>query len=199
MKQKTTKGFTLVELVIVMALLITTGGIIVGILSSTWRGSNKTRTNSDLAQNGDYALSLMTNLVINSQKLISFTPTNTGVAISDCTSSPGAGKTFTVLGFDGGATTLTCNDTSAPYTISSASAVFSAVPPAPTPFSTNSLLDTSQVKVTNCSFVCSQQDAYSPPRIDISFQLTQPSAIAGEGTSGVSFKTSITLRNQSYK
>lgn len=198
MRTKKNKGFTLVELVIVMALLITTGGIIVGILSSTLRGSNKTRTNSDLAQNGDYALSLMTNLVINSQKLISFTP-NSGIPVSDCTGSPGAGKTFTVLGFDGGATTLTCNDTTAPYTISSASAVFSTTVPTPTPFSTNSLLDTSQVRVTNCSFVCSQQDAFSPPRIDISFQLTQPNAIVGEGTSGVSFKTSITLRNQSYK
>lgn len=192
------RGFTLIELVIVMILLIVTGTLIVGILNSTLRGSSKTRSTSDIAQNGNYALSLMSNLILNSQKLVSFTPSG-GPSVSDCTASPAPGKTLTILGLDDGATTLTCDDVNA--TISSTSALFSNAIPAPTPFSTSSLLDTSQVKTVanSCLFTCIQQDQFSPPRIDITFQLTNKNAVAGETSPVTSFNTSIAVRNHSYK
>lgn len=191
-------GFTLLELIIVIALFMVTGVLILGVLNSTFKLSNKTRITNDLAQNGNYALSIMSNLLFNSQKLLSYT-TSTGVVLNDCTGNPGPGKSITVLGFDGGAATLTCDDANG--TISSTSAIFSSISPTPTPYATSSLIDTSQVKLSgaSCTITCTQQNPYSPPRVDVSFQLIKSNAVVGEGAPSANFNTSITLRNQNIQ
>lgn len=197
-KFKFNNGYTLIELVIVMLLLIITGALVVGIISSTLRGSSKTRLTSDLAQNGNFALTLISNILINSQKMVSFTKDG-GVEVSDCTEStstgvPLSGQGVTVLGFDGGTTKLFCNGP----TISSSSAIFANSTPLPTPYATASLLDNSQVEVTSCSFTCSQINTYSPPRIDISFQLDK-AQVGNVAAPSVKFNTSITLRNHNLR
>ena len=192
-----TYGYTLIELIIVMMLLIITGTVVVGILNATYRGTSKSKITSDIAQNGNYALSTISNVLTNSQQLISFTPANSA-SITDCVNTPPAGQSLTVLGFDGGTTTFTCNEDE--YTISSSSAIFSALPPTPTPYKITQLIDTSRVKLApaTCSFTCTQQDIYSPPRIDVQFQLVNSSGTASDKTGIASFNTSVSLRNQSY-
>lgn len=190
-------GYTLIELLIVMMLLIVTGTVVVGILNATYRGTSKSKITSDIAQNGNYALSTISNVLTNSRQLISFTPTNSA-SITDCVNTPPAGQSLTVLGFDGGTTTFTCNENE--LTISSSSAIFSALPPTPTPYKITQLIDTSRVKLApaTCSFTCTQQDIYSPPRIDVRFQLVNSAGTASDKTGAASFNTSVSLRNQSY-
>lgn len=178
-------GYTILELIVVMALMLVIGGFIVGILNSTLRGNTKTKITSDIAQNGNYAMSIMTGIITNSQ---AFNSINTSLAfpnpVATCVGRVSNGKQITVTGFDGGVTTFTCNDvgTSPTYTISSNSA---------------SLLDTTQVKLIpgSCTFTCSQDSVYSAPRIDITFQLQNASGATYEKQANALFNTSISIRN----
>ncbi|MBP7832501.1 MAG: type II secretion system protein [Candidatus Levybacteria bacterium] len=185
------RGFTLLELTIVMGVFIVIGTIIVSILGATFRGNTKTRVTNDISQNGNYALSIMTNLLLNSQRFESIIP-----SFSTCTANPNPtcctpagtiGKTITFQGLDGGTTTLTCEDTGSDptlYKISSNSA---------------SLIDPEIVRLTpddTCYFVCTQVDEYSPPRIDIVFTLQNAEVEAGDSQASANFRTSVSLRNQ---
>ncbi len=154
-KLQRTRGYTLVELVIVMVLVLVIGGMITQILVSTLRGSNKTQANNAVAQNGNYAMSIMSDLILNAQSFTSILPL-TPTPATTCAGTAIKGNSVTIQNFDGGVTTFLCDD--ANKTISSNSA---------------SLLDTSQVALVtgSCSFTCSQTSVYSPPRIDISFKL----------------------------
>lgn len=182
---KNSKGYTLVELIVVMAVFILIGGFIVGILNSTLRGNTKTKITSDLAQNGNYALSIMTSLITNSQKFESVTPDLASpTPLVSCEGAAVDAKAITVTGFDGGVTTFSCNDVGVnpSYTISSNSA---------------SLLDTSQVKLVpnSCKFTCTQDSVYSAPRLDISFQLRNANGATYEKQAAATFNTSISIRN----
>src|SRR5689334_9954461 len=62
-----------------------------------------------------------------------------------------------------------------------------------------SLVDTSIVSVSNCSFTCSQPSLNDPPTVTINFSL---SALGGgnliEGKTTIPFQTSVTMRNYTY-
>ncbi len=185
------RGFTLIELTIVMGIFIVVGTIIVSILSASFRGNTKTRVTNDISQNGNYALSIMTNLLLNSKRLESIVPSSgtcSSISNPTCCSSTGTqGKSITLQGLDGGTTILTCEDTGgnpALYKISSNSA---------------SLTDPSLVRLSpsgTCSFTCTQSDEYSPPRIDIVFTLQNAEVAAGDSQDSANFRTSVSLRNQ---
>lgn len=191
LKGRTHKGFTLLELTIVTSVFLVIGTIIVTLLNSTFRGNNKVRVSNDVAQNGNYALNIISNLLINSQKFESITSDAT---VSTVCSPAITGEAITVRGFDNGMTTLTCEDSG---TISSKSAAL--VDNAPVV--TSSLLDISQVALVadSCSFTCTQSDEYSAPRIDVVFTLKNASADTAENTASSIFRTSISLRNQDLK
>ncbi len=181
LKLKTNRGYTLIELTVVMILLIVVGTLIVGIINSTLRGSTKSKITNDLAQNGNYALSLMSNLLLSAQKFQSIRSTSpVAGTFTSCENGPLIGDRITLLEFDGGITDLTCNGTN----ISSNSAA---------------LLDSSQVITTACSFTCTQTDPYSLPRIDISFQIKNATGATNEKQANATFSTSVSLRNQSLK
>ena len=182
------KGYTLIELTIVMALLLIVGTIIVGIISSALRGNTKTKITTDIAQNGNYAISVMSDLITNSQKLNSLTGYPSPTVYPSCPMSPGVlGKSLSITGLDGGITIFACDDSR--HTITSNSA---------------SLLDTTQVILssdpnTSCSITCTQTDIYSSPRIDIKFQLQNATGATSEKSASANFNTSVFLRNQGLK
>lgn len=184
-ERKRKEGFTLIELVIVMGIFVIIGTIIVSILSSTFQGNTKARISTDITQNGNYVLNLLSNLILNSQKFQSITDLSS-VVTTTCATTGTTGKSITVTGFDGGNTTLFCDEAATIPTISSNSA---------------SLLDTSQVKVVpgSCSFTCTQADAYSLPRIDITFQLQNAAGTISEKQATSTFSTSFSLRNTDFK
>ncbi len=61
------KGFTLVELLVVILVIFIVGGIIMSILYSAFRGATKTNTIDIVRRNGDYAVSQMSRMIRYSQ------------------------------------------------------------------------------------------------------------------------------------
>lgn len=184
------KGFTLVELLAVIIVFSVVTSIIAGILVTSLRTSNKTNIISTVKQNGNFALTQMSGVIRNARVLVSPYPCG----------SPSTPTTVTQLQLitaDGLPITLDCN------------AQVSNTPPTCTPqtpcatiaSNSASLLDTSAIKLTACTFTCSQLSNTDYPIINISFSLKQITnsnfadqvVLPNSGT--VNFYTSIVLRN----
>ena len=189
MKNLSNKGYTLIELLAVIVVMVTVGGIITSILVTALRGENKTNATTQVRQNGDYAITQM-------YKTIAYAKSFDGISVdkvnfdTSCvpqsppaptpTPTPTQYKYLKITSFDGGQTTFACENN----TIASDSASTNA-----------SLVDSSNLTVTNCYFTCSQTDIRSAPTIDINFTLTRNSAGLFENQSAIPFETSVTFRN----
>jgi prepilin-type N-terminal cleavage/methylation domain-containing protein len=175
-----TNGFTLVELLVVVTLLVVIGTIIANSLGSIFRGDNKTQTTNAVAQNGDYALSVISDLVTSSINVVDSPASGTPTCLAAPQSS------LVLARDDDNFTTLSC-DVSGNIASTSANPVRSVF-----------LLDTSTVKVdtTNCSFTCTQESPFSPPIIHVQFRLTgkDQNGLSENQADGV-FSTSVSLRN----
>ena len=179
-------GFTLIELLVVIIILGFVGAISVGIISSALRSSNKSAAVNNIRQNGNYVLSQMT-------KMIAYTPEFKGVCGSpaDCTLSSSytvscsdSGTSYDhlkIINPDGGETVFVCD--LANNTIASVSAA-----------SNSPLTNTSDMKVTSCSFHCASFDSTVSPTISIAFTLTSNGTLA-ENKAEISFETSVKPRN----
>jgi len=178
------RGYTLIELLITIALLATIGTIMVSILFATFRSSNKSQAISDVRQNGNYAISQMS-------KSIAFAESFDGVSLdgrtytTDCTISPSPQyKYLQITSFDKGTTVFSCinNPVDNVPTIASNGA---------------SLINTSSMSAAaQCYFTCFQPDASTPPTIGINFTLNKTtSGNLSENVGSVPFQTSVTVRN----
>ncbi len=191
------RGYTLIELLAVMVVMIATGTIITSILVTTLRGGNKGNTTNNVRQNGNYVITQMT-------KMIAYARSFDGVSTDGTTYSPDCTVTIPpppnptptpipykyikITSFDGGTTIFSCNGSTdiPPYTIASQSALSSTG---------QSLIDSS-LRITSCVFYCSQDNISASPRIDIDFTITSGAAsLFAESKSSISFQTSVTPRN----
>ena len=176
----------MIELLTVIGILVVVSGIIIGILSTTLRGTEKTKITTSVAQNGNYALSVITNAIIASYAVtgIGDQSATSNPPFADCTNSP-VGQSISLKSSTGEEITFACaNDT-----IASNGA---------------SIIDTSQVKIdtsstATCSFTCIQptDKPYDVPIIEISFTVSDKAAVGAflENKSSGVFKTSVSLRN----
>lgn len=180
---KKNNGYTLVEALVVMIVLITVGGLIFSVLYTTLRGTVKTDTVNNLTQNGDYTMSLMTNLIRNAQNFggvsnngITYQPGCVApiVGSGTPTPSPASYKYIKLNNFDGGTTVFSCTGSS----IASNSAI---------------LIDTTNINLTACSFTCSQNSLFAPPTIGISF--TMDSKNGGNTGATQTFNETVSMRN----
>jgi len=148
------KGYTLIELLAVISILVVLTGIIAGIIYSTLRGSTRTKKVTEISQNGVYAASLIKGIISDSRNITQVD----GVDIDDCTASPTGGTSITLKRIDGNKTVISCELIEDNYTIASNGA---------------SLIDNGVVKAAYCSFSCSQvvTDPYSIPIVNVSFKL----------------------------
>ncbi len=183
---KKNKGFTLLELLVVMVVLISTGIVIGGILFSSLRGVTKTNTLTAVRENGDFAISQIVKMIRNAKEFKGVS-TDGETFFNDC-SVGGVPKYYhiKITSPDGGETTFSCEFA----TISSKSASFSNI----------SLIDTRAVvvKQDSCFFTCSQESLTETPTIGIRFSLQQEESInvfQGERTAAIDFQTSVTMRN----
>lgn len=178
---KNQKGYTLIELLAVMTILVTVGFIITAILVSSLRGSSKATTVNEIRQNGNYAILQMGRMIGFSQAFLGAS-TNGVAYTTNCIPSPSPDfKYIKIKLFDDRETILSCNLTTNPTTIASNGASF---------------VNTSEVNVASCGFTCSQNSISEPPVIGIKFTLTQKSANAlFEKRSTIPFETSVTTRN----
>lgn len=176
----TEKGFTLIEILTVTAILVVVSTIISGVVYTTLRATNKTRITSAVAQNGSYALSIISNIVISSTNV---TQVN-GTSVSNCTTSP-SGTSITLSRIDGGSTTLACTNVNGIYTIASNGA---------------SLIDNNIVQIKNgsCTITCMQpsNNSYATPLIQVAFTVGDKGTTpAFENIASSDFNTSITMRS----
>lgn len=189
------KGYTLVELLAVIVVMVVVGVIITGILVSSLRGGSKSNVLDNVTQNGN-------NAIVQMSKMISYAKNFNGISTdnitytTNCTQvippspsptpTPVAYKYIKITAFDGGTTVFGCNgpSDSPPNTIAS---------------NASSLIDATSVAVSSCYFSCTQSGFGQIPTIGINFTLQQASASSfAEKTATVPFETSITMRNITF-
>ena len=192
---KKSQGFTLVELLVAVSIIVSVATIVVGTITSAFRGTNKTNTINKVRENGNYAISQMT-------KMIKFAKSFDGArvnALSIWTCDivplppiPVQYKEVQITSFDGGVTIFSCNDSAdiPAETIASRSAS-----------SNESLLDTVSVALptpipTFCFFTCTKERITDSPQVGINFTLNSNS-ISGivERQASIPFSISIKVRN----
>ncbi len=181
------KGYTLVELLAVMAIVVVVGVIVAGILISSLRGGSKSNVLDSVRQNGNDAITQMSKMIIYAQNFNGvstdgvFYKTNCTQAIPPSpspTPAPIAYQYIKITSFDSGQTIFSCNGS----TIASNGA---------------SLIDTSAVSLVLCSFTCTQTNFGQAPTIGINLTLSDnnPGNFA-EKKASVPFQTSVTIRNR---
>jgi len=172
----------------VVTIVIVVGVIVAGILVSSLRGGSKSTVLDNVRQNGNYAITQMSKMIIYAQ---SFNGVSRDGGISyttDCTQAAPSYQYIKITSFDGGVTVFSCNgpaDTP-PNTLASRSGSL-------TP---SSLLDTTSVSLISCSFTCTQDNFGQAPTIGINFTLSQFGlSNFAEKTANIPFQTSVTIRN----
>lgn len=177
-------GYTIVELLAVVTILVTVTGIIAALITQTLRGSSRTNITNQVSQAGNYVSSVITNTIISAEDVL----TVNGEDVIDCTQNPSGKSIELLISESRGSVIYACeNDT-----ISSNSA---------------SLIDTNKLRIdTNdpaaCYFTCRQQnnDPYTPPIIEFGFTLTQKNPAALFDSSDLApFTTSALMRSYSPK
>jgi len=182
------KGYTVVELLAVMVILAIIGSVIVGIVSSTLRGAGKATSLNEIRQVGN-------NRLTGVSKMIEFARSFDGISIDGLTYQDNCIVEFVVpslapteyhylkvTSFTNNQLIFSCSNdlgTNEP-TFASNSA---------------SLIDTTTIDVTNCSFTCSQNYLTQPPIIGIYFTLSKKSTGSVIGSALISFETNVTMRN----
>lgn len=195
-KLKVQEGFTIIELLAVMVILMSIGTIIGAILFTSLRGASKTSTINSVRQNGYFALTQMTKMIRQASRFGGVSTDGTNY-VANCTAqsvlpptptpTPRQYNYIKITSHDLGQTTFSCL---AGDTISSQSGSLSPV----------SLLDKTAVSLVSCSITCTQNTTGEPPTIEIQFTLSQyaptGTTFIPERSSTVPFKTSVTLRNR---
>lgn len=182
-------GFTLLELLVVLAIIIVVGTIVVGILFVSLRGSERSKSLNNLENNGNAVIAQM-GKAIRFAKEFNGVSTDGSSYISDCsvaapgdltpTPSPSTYRYIKITAFDDLETVFSCGDGTS---LSSNSA---------------SLIDNSTVTMIGCKFSCQQASSSDYPTIGINFSLNQlqpTGTILLESTASAIFQTSVVPRN----
>ena len=164
------KAFTLIELVVVVAIL---GGLSVAIsriFFSNLKGAQTTQSLIELRQSGDSAMLNISKRLRNAR----------GIPASECTGASTSSITFTPrdpsVPVSSGATvpvTISCDSSTIKVSVDGVESTIVA----------------GNISMISCSFTCNQTPG-SPPRVDISYTLNDI-----ETSSTLDFNSTVTLRN----
>ena len=192
---KGSSGFSLIEILVVTFILALTSGVIAILLSGVLRGSNKAQVVGDVTKNGNYALSVISDHLRNSEGMLYFNGVTSSTTCPVSPAPPAEGARITIRGFDKGETTFACvTDASATPPITTIASQSGAL--------SFSLIDLSTVEVdtsvTPCAsvFLCSQLGESATPRVTIQFTLkNKGTENFFESRYSASFKTDVLFRN----
>lgn len=185
-------GYTIIELLAVIVILVSVGTIITSILVSTLRNGGRSNTVNEVRQNGNY-------IIVQMSKMIAFARSFDGVSTGETDTEgnlvfttncvvtnppsptppplPVAYSYIKITSFDGGQTVFSCSG----GTIASNGA---------------SLVNTESLNVTSCSFYCNQPTILSAPTLDINFTMQKKTtSLFVENQAIIPFQTSVTPRN----
>ena len=183
---KSSRGYTLIELLAVTIVLSVVGLVIGAIIISALRGTSKTSIISEIRQEGNNRLSELS-------KMVEFAQSFDGVSVdnidyvSDCTiedpDNPTHYNYLKVTDFNDAQLTLSCSIDPITSNLNIAS-------------NGASLITSDSIEVTECFFTCTQNFLAEPPILGLYFDLTKTT---GGGVSdqnySVSFETNIVMRN----
>lgn len=174
-KQPNTPGFSLIEILISIAIIITATTVVVAMLSSSFRGISKSNVSEEVRQNGNRAISQMSRTIQFAESFLGASVD--GVAYKSCVGGAGTNYQFIKIRSGGGDVILSCNNLTIDGT---------------------SLIDTTRVKVVggSCSFKCTRGSDIDSPIIGITFQLSQKSATVPEKSQTIPFSTTVKVRNR---
>ena len=197
--KKNERGFSLIELLVSIAVLVAIGSIVTNVITSSLRGSNKANNIENIRRNGNYALEQITKNIEYAQTFDGLS-TDGSTYVANCPfstptppASPSPVKTtynyIKVTPLDSNPLVYECIPPVAPSTV-------------PT-FTVNDtvnevdIIDPSSVNLTDCSISCTQTNATDVPIIGISFTLQQKNSnsLAENSSPPIKFETSITMRN----
>jgi prepilin-type N-terminal cleavage/methylation domain-containing protein len=166
------KGFTLIEILVVVGLLAIIAVISSNMFFTTLRSSSKSKTSITVKQNGDYALATMERLIRDSEEVIA--NSDGSVCVADM-------NKVKIKRLDGSEVEFACEEEgTADGLIASNSA----------------RLTSENVKLDSCSFDCSSQGEFYPQVVAISFTLSQATVTTRlEEQASLDFKTTVTTRN----
>ncbi len=181
MNIKYPNGYTLIELLVAMTVIITVGLIVVAILVSSLRGTNKAASIENVRVNGNYA-------ILQISRMIEFAQGFEGVSANGADpytiTCPQASPTpiythIKIRSFDGGQTIFSCD-----------------LPGSKIASNGASLININDVTLTSCNFTCSRTNISQPPIIGINFALNQKSSSSFfEKQASIPFSTSVVIRN----
>lgn len=176
MELKTDKGYTLMEIMVVITVMATIVAIGSSIFLSILRGSTKAKSISMVKQNGVWALSTMERMIRNARQV----EENSGGQVCNT----GMNK-INILSPDQMETEFACEEIG---TTDSRIASNSAI--------RNTRLTNNEVKVTSCQFNCEFGEGTRPDSVTILFTLTQNLMTSKpEEQVSVDFQTTVSLRN----
>lgn len=190
MKSKTNTGgagFTLIEILVGISIIITASTIVIAILVSSFRTSSKTTASDIVRQNGNNAITQLS-------KMIQFANEFGGVRVG-----PDPAQ------FIQSCTTLTQQSTDYYYVkihIGNEDKIISCDDTSGILIDGKPLFDQKRVSLVSdsCKFTCSQKNSQETPVIGISFSLTSgavgSSSTLAEKNTVINFKTSVKMRNQ---
>ncbi len=182
LKIKNQRGFTLIEILAVLAIFGVVGAIATSILVVSLRTSSKATILTSVRQNGEFALNQISQAIRDARSIENPFP---------CTvvspTPPIVSSSISFVAADGSNIVFSCNNSTdnPPSTIASNGA---------------SLLDNSVKMVDDsCSFTCYQQNINDYPLINISFSLIQNNSSSltekTASASAIPFTTNILMRN----
>ncbi len=181
-------GFTLLELLISLTILLSIGSIVFSVLFVSIRSTTKINNMQLIRQSGNDIVAQLSRMIQFSQQFNGVSTTG-GVYTTACQVPNSSGgslqqyKYLQITSFDNGITTLSCSS-GTPATIASNSA---------------SLVDTNLYVISNCNFTCTQVTANSPQTIGITFTISKKTTNNFiEDPAPLPFSTSVTLRNFNY-
>lgn len=178
---KSNRGYSLIELLIVMVVLVTVGFIVATILVSSLRGTNKAITTETIRRNGNYTILQVSKMIEFAQNFIGVSNDNLNFSSVCPTASPTPRYNYIkIKSFDNADTTFSCFlNANAPIASNSAS-----------------LVNPNEVAVTSCYFTCDRSNISQPPVIGISFTLSQKEVSSFfEKRATIPFETSVSMRN----
>lgn len=191
---KKQNGFTMVELLAVLGVIVVVGAVASAIIVSSLRAASKANQVNIVRQNGNFAL-LQMSRTIRYAKSFAGVSTDNSSYLTDCslpspapnpTPVPTRYSSVKVILFDDTQVTFSCVPPSASRTISESINSGSA----------KDLIDINSVSVKDCYFTCSQNFRTDSPSIGINLILSQASTTnLTDKTSTIPFGTSVTMRN----
>lgn len=174
---KKNRGVTLVELLVSIALIITSATVVVSIITASFRSASKTNINEDVRTHGGSALNQITKTIQFADSFDVAVRESDGEGMTNCTLSNSSTR-FTQIKTttSGRSHVLSCSGTG--LTIDGVS-----------------LINPTKVTRGLCYFTCTQKSEVDTPLIGIYFELSNAQSTLPEKSARINFAKSVKVRN----